>query len=220
MKTKALGYGIVVLWRHLLTDMPKLDQNFIEELFGDPSKTSSGLTPEGFSIALEPEPFALTPSVVLAPDKLQVSHYSIDETLLTLIAVMEHVKENQGSEALPASKSIGMNSDLELAELPDQGLIWLAHRFLPDIDPASGKIVQKSLTDIRFRVNYEDRGQRYDIGFLIQPRGNIPNGLYVSTNDNRVDLNVHSQKDELLSLFKDSDEVVQSKLLPFILKED
>lgn len=174
MNKKNINFSYVAVWNQPMTMIPQLDGKFCRELFGMPYETVNGLTPDGYTIAVNNKPF---PMVVISPARLVVKAQNVEK----LIEYVELVKRELEKINVPnftmTQAAFGINQEYELLDLNESSEQWMWNHFI------DGKIKTESdfhtCGRLSLRVGITDNQVA---NIEIEPRLGIDNAIFVNIN--------------------------------------
>lgn len=127
MNKKDINLSYVAVWNQPMTMIPQLDGKFCRELFGMPYDTVNGLTPDGYTIAVNGKPY---PMVIVSPAKLVVKAQNIEK----LIDYVESVKCELENINIPnftlSQVAFGINQECEVISLGEPAANWMWSHFI------------------------------------------------------------------------------------------
>lgn len=174
MEKKDINLSYVAIWKQPMTMMPQMDGMFCRELFGLPYETVNGLTPDGYTIAVNNKPY---PMVIINPEKLIVKAQDIN----SLISYVEAVKTEIGKKSIPnfdmSISAFGINFEKEILDLNENAEVWMWNRFIKEsVTTVSDFHLCGKLT-LRIGIN-ENQVANIDI----EPRMGVDNGIFININ--------------------------------------
>lgn len=174
MEKKDMNLSFVAVWKQPMVMIPQMDGMFCRELFGMPYETMNGLTPEGYTIAVNNKPH---PMVIINPEKLIVKASDIN----SLISYVEAVKTEIGKKSIPnfdmSISAFGINFEKEILDLNESAEVWMWNRFIKgNVTTASDFHLCGKLT-LRIGIN-ENQVANIDI----EPRIGVDNGIFININ--------------------------------------
>lgn len=181
MEKKDICLSYVAVWKQPMAMMPQMDGQFCRELFGMPYETVNGLTPDGYTIAVNNKPY---PMVVINPAKLVVKAPGIDSLIRYVEAVRNKIKISIPKFDMSLS-AFGINFEKEILSLPETAEVWMWNRFIKgNIKTYSDFHLCGKLT-LRIGIN-ENQVANIDI----EPRMGVDNGIFININHH------HNQESE------------------------
>lgn len=215
MKHRVLSYSFVGVWARPALEIPMLDKRFCMDLFGDPYKTNSGLSNEGFLITFQ-DGSNPAPTALINPQRLQVTSQNLNTTIDVAIKVGKEIaKASKGRFSLEL-RSFGLNTEHEILRLEGSTENWLTKKFLAKglkIDKKNKELVVHT-KKLAFDIIHE-QGNKKTIS--VEPRVNEPGGVFVYVNDhNEIPMDHLPTKKELESLFQGSIDTIKNDVLPLI----
>ena len=174
MEMKDMSLSYVAVWNQPMAMIPQLDGKFCRELFGMPYETVNGLTPDGYTIAVNNKPY---PMVVISPARLIVKAQDID----SLVRYVEAVKEEMGKANIPNFKmslsAFGINFEKEILGLNENAEVWMWKRFIKDNVKTNSDFHLCGKLTLRIGI-----GDNQVANVDIEPRMGIDDGIFVNIN--------------------------------------
>lgn len=201
-----MSLSFVAVWNQPMTMIPQMDGKFCRDLFGMPYETMNGLTPDGYTIAVNNKPY---PMVVINPAKLIVKAQDID----SLINYVEAVKTEMEKINIPQFKmslsAFGINFEKEILGLKENAEVWMWNRFIKGNIKTFSEFQLCGKLTLRIGIN-ENQVANIDI----EPRMGVDNGIFININHH------HNQSFEsipiaaqLRSMIETSIETINSKVI-------
>lgn len=190
MKHSVLSYGFVGVWSSPMEDVPILPRKFYLDLFGDPYSTEGGLSTEGF-VVTKVGTRGVTPTLALGPVRIQVLSPQAEEVSNVIEKVFpilsewtKKQKKRDDVESVEVTlKAIGLNTEHEWIDLGSDSAPWLGDVFVrAGLADANWSFRLKSLS---FEMESRDRPDNSAYNVKIEPRANVPDGIFVNVNDHR-----------------------------------
>ena len=196
--------SFVGIFNGALSWIPNLDNRFCRELFGKPYETMNGMTPEGYTIAINNKPF---PMVIINPEKLIVKGENI-ETLAKYTESLIRELERCGLKDVGFS-AYGINGEYQWLELPANADIWICEHFMKD--SIFNKHEYHVCNNLNFRINH---GDTQYLNVDIAPRVGIRDGLYANINHHHnQSIDVFPDTAAFFQLIKESEKIVEDNII-------
>jgi len=216
MDQKIVSYSFVGIWEKPLLNIPLLDNRFCKDLFDDPYNTNTGMSPEGFVINYQARTNP-SPTVLIGNRRIMV----LSNDLVQVLDIFEKVKSElnrvtNGSFPMKL-RSYGLNTEYEFVGLEKSSSQWMSERFILKGLAIKEKHKKYKIrtTDINFQILLNDNQK---LVILIQPRTNIPKGVFISINHHKDEvLETLPNREELNKLFKDSIDMLEKNIFELIL---
>lgn len=192
-----------------LSVIPNLDSKFSRDLFGIPYETFNGLTPEGYTIALNNKPF---PMVVINPTKIIVKADNKE----SLIKYVEAIKGELAKINVPISLSaFGINSEYQWLGLDENADTWLWNHFInPEINTGNEYHVCNKL-NLRIGINDHQL-----VNIELEPRMGNRNGLFANINHHHnVVLDELPNSESLNKFIEESNSTINSDIIAKIIEK-
>lgn len=207
-KRNLICLSFVGVLKQPLMVIPNLDASFCRNIFGMPYETFNGITPDGFTIALNNKPF---PMIVINPAKIIVKADN-KEALLNYVGAIkkELIKMN-----VPLSFSaFGINSEYQWLGLEENADTWLWNHFIKkDINTGNEYQVCNKL-NLRIGIN-----ENQFANIEIAPRIGIRNGLYTNINHHHnIVLEGIPDTDILNKYIEESNAAIDSNIIAKIIE--
>lgn len=204
-----ISVSFVGVFKQSQTMMPVLDNRFCKDLFHQPYETFNGVSPEGFTVALNGKAF---PLLVINPQKVIFKAKTKEDLLEYVHAVKEEfARINFSSEYV----AYGINWEIQWLDLPNPADIWLWNRFIDDKIKTNSVFQTCGNISMRFGVNDTEV-----LNLTLEPRKGRHNGVFGSVNHHHsVSFESLPEGDELTKMIKDSYELLFDKYLPNIIEE-
>lgn len=204
MKRSQICTSFVGIFKSPLSWIPNLDNQFCRDLFGKPYDTMNGMTPEGYTIAINNKPF---PMVIINPEKLIVKGETI-EALAGYTESLIRELEKCGLSKIGFS-AYGINGEYQWLELPTNADIWICEHFMKDSIFNSHEY--HVCNNLNFRINY---GETQYLNVDIAPRVGIRDGLYANINHHHNHIiDVFPDTADFLKLIEESEKIVEDNII-------
>lgn len=208
MEKKDMCLSYVAVWNKPMVMIPQMDGQFCRELFAMPYETVNGLTPEGYTIAVNNKPY---PMVVINPAKLIVKAQDIDSLIHYVEAVKNEIKRRIPDFDTSLS-AFGINFEKEILGLNENAEVWMWNRFIKgNIKTDSDFCLCGKLT-LRIGI---DENQVANID--VEPRMGVDNGIFININHHH-NQNSDSipQAEQLRSMVEASVATINSKVVDIL----
>lgn len=211
MEKKDMSLSYVAVWSQPMAMMPQMDGKFCRELFGMPYETVNGLTPDGYTIAVNNKPY---PMVIINPAKLIVKAQDI-ESLVCYVEAIKNELKRINPEFNMALSAFGINFEKEILGLGENAEVWMWNHFINgNIAPNSDFHLCGKLT---LRIGLDDN-QVANVD--VEPRMGVDDGVFININHHH-NQNSDSIPDalQLRSLIETSIEKVNSEVVDHLFNE-
>jgi hypothetical protein len=171
MKRNRLTVAFVGVFPSILKEIPKFDNEFCNNIFENPSETTSGIFLEGFAIRVNDRPF---PSIIINSQKISFIAENVDLLKRYISKIKRKLEEMNINLTFNA---FGLNYDYEWLGLPKNSNIWLWDKYINQniIIDSQYKVCNK--LNIRLGINTNE-----SVTFDIEPRKVTSNGVFISIN--------------------------------------
>lgn len=176
-----------------------------------PYETVNGLTPEGYTIAVNNKPY---PMVIINPAKLIVKAQDI-ESLVCYVEAIKNELKRINPEFKMALSAFGINFEKEILGLGENAEVWMWDHFINgNIAPNSDFHLCGKLT---LRIGLDDN-QVANVD--VEPRMGVDDGVFININHHH-NQNSDSIPDalQLRSLIETSIEKVNSEVVDHLFNE-
>jgi hypothetical protein len=188
-------------------NIPTLNNDFCKNLFGVPSDTFCGLSPEGYIIVVNNRP---VPMVVLNPVKYIFKAKNIDD----LVQYVKAIKEVFSQMGITTQfRAYGMNYEYERTDLNTNADNWLWSHFIGNnISPTAEFHVCNNIS-LRLGINSTEQ-----MNLTIEPRAGIRDGIFLSLNHHHeIPFSELPNIETLLQMHQQSQAYIEGQVLPQII---
>ena len=191
-----------------LTVIPNIDNKFSRDLFSIPYETFNGLTPEGYTIALNNKAF---PMVVINPTKIIVKADNKD----SLIKYVEAIKGELARINVPVSlPAFGINSEYQWLGLDDNADTWLWNHFINKGITTGNEYHVCNKLNLRIGINDHQL-----VNIELEPRMGNRNGVFANINHHHNIILDELPNSELLNKYiEESDATINSEIIAKIIE--
>ncbi len=200
--------SFVAVLKQPLKVIPNMDVSFCDNLFGMPHETFNGITPDGYTIAINNKPF---PMIVISPSKIIFKA----ENKETLLKYVEAVKgEFQKMNISFGLAAFGINSEYQWLGLDANADVWIWNHFIDKkIDTGNEYHVCNNM-NLRIGIN-----ERQIVNIELAPRTGIRNGLFANINHHHnIILEELPNTDILRKYIEESDIAINSNVIEKIIE--
>ncbi|MDK2977993.1 MAG: hypothetical protein PWP52_707 [Bacteroidales bacterium] len=217
MDYKIVSYSFVGVWQKPILQIPLLDKKFCMDLFNDPYNTNTGMSNGGFVINYQGKTNP-SPTVLIGPERIMFLSQELEQVLDLLEKIKAELLKVTNNNFPMKLKAYGINTEHEWVGLDMQSSSWLSKKFV--IGGLNIKEKHKNYqvltTDINFQIILD---QNQKLVILLQPRANVPNGIFASINHHKDEiLETLPEKDTLNELFKEEIALIKKDISNLILK--
>lgn len=208
MEKNLISLSFVGVLKQPLTVIPNLEGRFCRELFGMPYETFNGITPEGFTIAINNKPF---PIVIISPTKIIVKANKKE----LLIKYVEAIKGELIKLKVPVSfTAFGINSEYQWLELDDNADSWLWNHFINKEIKTGYEYHVCNKINLRIGIN-----DLQLVNLELEPRMGIRNGLFANINHHHNIVLEEMPTSELLNKFiEESGATINSDIITKLIE--
>lgn len=171
MTLDLLTISYVAVFNNIAAQLPVFDNQFSRDLFNRPYDTFNGMTPDGYTVALNNAP---APIFVFNPQKLIFKATNQTELGKYVNLVKSKLSDMNFNTAYQA---FGINCEYQLSDIGDNAVSWMWKKFIKaEIDNNS---LSKECNSLSLSVEIENK-ERMNI--VIEPRAGMPNAVFISVN--------------------------------------
>ncbi len=214
MRRNLISVSFVGVFYEEKREIPLLENRFCKDIFGDPYNTNSGVSPDGFCIDYMGKP---APKIIVGPQRIAFIVTSVDELFEYMSKVEQQINVQTGGKFSFKLKAFGLNYEYEWLDLDEMTQVWLGRKFLANNVCANMSEHFRVLCNtINFSIS-PTNDTCYNID--IQPRVNVPNGLFAAVNHHHQGILDTLPDDETLSrLYEESRSLLENDILSTIIE--
>lgn len=170
-KGRLICLSFVAVLKQPLEVIPNLDGKFCRELYGMPYETFNGITPEGYTIAINNKPF---PLIAIGPARIIFKA----ENKTLLLKYVEAIKGELKKMNVPISiAAFGINREYQWLDLDSNADTWMWNHFINAEIKTGNEYHVCNKMNLRMGIN-----ENQFANIELAPRVGIRNGLFANIN--------------------------------------